>query len=576
MFIKYLTIESPTDIKRELEFKAGLNLIIDTTPKTEDKLTGNNVGKTTVLKLIDFCLGGNPSIIYTDTENKKDIYTTVKEYLVENEIIITLTLVDNLTSIEPKKIVIRRNFLQRGKAIRSINEKEISDKDFEDELQKSIFPDKTVEKPTFRQIISHNIRYKDENINNTLKTLNKYTSDVEYESLYLFLLGCTSENGAQKQELVVKLNQEESFKKRLEKMQTRSAYEISLAMIEDEINVLNDKKSKFNLNEDFENDLEQLNSIKYQINKSSSSISKMCIRKELIEEAKSELENSISHIDVKQLKILYSEAKMNVEGIQKTFTELVEYHNNMLVEKARFIAADLPSLLMKIDAEKRKISRLLAQERELSELIAKGDSFDALEKIIGELNEKYRLKGEYESIISQLDDVEGNIEKFKKKIQGIDSVLFSDNFEEVLKQQRDKFNRYFSSISQELYDEKYALKYEKVANKNNQQVYKFSAFNANMSSGKKQGEILCFDLAYTMFADDENISCLHFLLNDKKELMHNNQLIKVADFVQNKNLQLVISILRDKLPKEVMEKAHTVIELSQNNKLFRIEANHLD
>lgn len=267
---------------------------------------------------------------------------------------------------------------------------------------------------------------------------------------------------------------------------------------------------------------------------------------------------------------------MNVEGIQKTFTELVEYHNNMLVEKARFIAADLPSLLMKIDAEKQKISRLLTQERELSELIAKGDSFDELEKIVGELNEKYRLKGEYESVISQLDDVDGNIEKFKKKIQGIDSILFSDNFEEVLKQQRDKFNRYFSSISQELYDEKYALKYEKVANRNNQQVYKFSAFNANMSSGKKQGEILCFDLAYTMFADDKNISCLHFLLNDKKELMHNNQLIKVADFVQNKNLQLVISILRDKLPKEVMEKAHTVIELSQNDKLFRIEANHLD
>lgn len=573
MFIKYLTIESPTDIKRKLEFKAGLNLIIDTTPKTEDKSTGNNVGKTTVLKLIDFCLGGNPSIIYTDTENKKDIYKTVKEYLVENEIIITLTLVDNLTSIEHKKIVIRRNFLQRGKAIRSINEKEVSDKDFEDELQKSIFPDKTVEKPTFRQIISHNIRYKDENINNTLKTLNRYTSDVEYESLYLFLLGCTSENGAQKQELVVKLNQEESFKKRLEKMQTKSAYEISLAMIEDEIKVLNDKKSKFNLNEDFENDLEQLNSIKYQINKSSSNISKMGIRKELIAEAKSELENGISSIDEKQLKILYSEAKMNVEGIQKTFMDLVEYHNTMLVEKAKFIAAELPSLLIKIEAEKQKISRLLAQERELSERIAKGDSFDALEKIIGELNEKYRLKGEYESIIYQLDDVEGNIKKFKKKIQGIDTILFSDDFEEVLKRQRDKFNRYFSSISKDLYDEKYALKYEKVVNKKNQQVYKFSAFNANMSSGKKQGEILCFDLAYMMFADDENIPCLHFLLNDKKELMHNNQLIKVADFVQNKNLQLVISILRDKLPEEVMEKANTVIELSQKNKLFGIETN---
>jgi len=571
MFIKYLTIESPTQIIRRLEFKAGLNLIIDNTPTTEVKLTGNNVGKTTVLKLVDFCLGGNPTIIYADAENKKDMYTVVKDYLVENEILISLTLVDNLTDLKSKEIVIRRNFLQRKKAIRTINGKEVLDKEFEDELEKLIIPGKSAEKPSFRQIISHNIRYKDEHINNTLKTLDKYTSDVEYETLYLFLLGCTFEDGAKKQALVAKLKQEESFKERLEKKQTKSAYEISLAMIEDEIEVLNDKKSKFNLNENFESDLEQLNSIKYKINKSSSMISKMCIRKELIEEAKEELENSISSIDLKQLEMLYSEATMNIEGIQKTFTDLVEYHNNMLVEKSKFIASDLPSLLTKINAEEQNITLLLAQEKEFSKRIAKGDSFEALEKIIVELNERHRSKGEYESVISQLDDVEDNIDDLREKIQVIDDLLFSDDFEEILKLQRNKFNRYFSAISQELYDEKYALKYDPIVNKNNQKVYKFSAFNANMSSGKKQGEILCFDLAYILFADDERIPCLHFLLNDKKELMHDNQLKKVAEFVQNKNIQLVVSILRDKLPNEVMKKAHIVVELSQNDKLFRIE-----
>ena len=64
-----------------------------------------------------------------------------------------------------------------------------------------------------------------------------------------------------------------------------------------------------------------------------------------------------------------------------------------------------------------------------------------------------------------------------------------------------------------------------------------------------------------------------FLLNDKKELMHDNQLIKVAEFIQNKNIQLIISILKDKLPKDVLNKSHIAIELSQNDKLFRIEKN---
>lgn len=92
-----------------------------------------------------------------------------------------------------------------------------------------------------------------------------------------------------------------------------------------------------------------------------------------------------------------------------------------------------------------------------------------------------------------------------------------------------------------------------------------------MSSGKKQGEILCFDLAYIMFADEEGISSLHFLLNDKKELMHDNQLLKVSDFVIKKDIQLVISILKDKLPEDLLGKANIIVELSQTDKLFKIE-----
>ena len=92
-----------------------------------------------------------------------------------------------------------------------------------------------------------------------------------------------------------------------------------------------------------------------------------------------------------------------------------------------------------------------------------------------------------------------------------------------------------------------------------------------MSSGKKQGEILCFDLAYIMFADEEGISSLHFLLNDKKELMHDNQLVKVSDFVIKKDIQLVISILKDKLPADLLSKANIIVELSQTDKLFKIK-----
>ena len=92
-----------------------------------------------------------------------------------------------------------------------------------------------------------------------------------------------------------------------------------------------------------------------------------------------------------------------------------------------------------------------------------------------------------------------------------------------------------------------------------------------MSSGKKQGEILCFDLAYILFADSEKISCLHFLLNDKKELMSDNQLIDIAKVVEEENIQFVASILKDKLPEQLQDNSLFIIELSQDSKLFKIE-----
>ena len=55
-----------------------------------------------------------------------------------------------------------------------------------------------MKKPSFREIISHNIRYKDDSINKTLKTLDKFTNNVEYETLYLFLLGLERDDADKK------------------------------------------------------------------------------------------------------------------------------------------------------------------------------------------------------------------------------------------------------------------------------------------------------------------------------------------------------------------------------------------
>lgn len=574
MFLKSLIIKKENENIRNIKFHKGLNLIIDETPSDDTKATGNNIGKTTVLKLIDFCLGAKQSIIYSDTETKKEEYKLVKEFLQDNNVVIILTLVENLDDENSKKIVIERNFLSGKKSIRLINGEYIKDKDFEKTLLSYIFPNHKAEKPTFRQIISHNIRYKDENINNTLKTLNSFSSDAEYETLYLFLLGCNFDQGAKKQEILAKIKQEKIYKDRLEKKQTKNAYEVALSILENEIEELENKKNSLNINPNFEQDLERLNQVKYFLNRESSKVTNLKIRRDLINESKNEILENKSDIDLKQLRAIYEQATDKIDSLQKTFDDLVHYHNNMVLKKVKFITEELPDLEKQIDTVEINIKKLLEEEKTLTEKIAKSDSFSQLEEIIATINEKYRQKGEYENIISQLTEAEENLEQYNNELNVLDKKLFSDEFEENLKKQINIFNRYFSTVSNELYGERYALKYDKIINKNGQQLFKFSSFNTNLSSGKKQGEILCFDLAYTIFADEQNIPTLHFLLNDKKELMHDNQLIKVAEFLQDRDIQLVISILKDKLPNELNKDKYFIVKLSQNNKLFKIENNN--
>ena len=571
MYLKTLKISGKIGIIREINFRNGINLVVDETISIDGKETGNNVGKTTVLMLIDFCLGADAKIIYIDPENKKEEYKLVKDFLVENEIIVTLVLKKNLSDIASPEICIERNFLPRKKKIQKIDGINKTEEEFKESLANILFPEHHTKKPSFREIISHNIRYKDLSLKNTIKILSQYTTDAEYETLYLFLLGCGFEHGEIKQELLTNIKQESAFKKRLEKNQTKSTYETAISILEDEIVELNYRKSSFNLNKNFESDLEALNQVKYKINSLSSEIGKLKIRRNIILDAVKDLESSTSKIDLQQLEFIYKQTNLQIGGIQKTFEDMVNFHNLMLKEKVRYIASDIPSLDKEIDVKSQHLRRLLEEEGQLASVISRTESFEALEQLITELNVKYQKKGEYENIIQQLSEVESNLDELNQHLNHIDEELFSSEYEHKVQIQINKFNKYFSSISQVLYGEQYALKKDLTTNKNGQKLYKFSAFNTNFSSGKKQGEIACFDIAYTLFADEENIPCLHFLLNDQRELLHDNQLLNIANLVNDKKIQFVASFLKDKLPDELNKEEYFVLKLTHQDKLFRIE-----
>ena len=568
MFLKSLLISTPTKVIREINFHKGLNLIVDDTPNSETS-TGNNVGKTTILKLIDFCLGRDGSVIYKDPENKREEYKIVKDFLINEKVIITLTLVDDIETPHTE-VEISRNFLKRKEIKCTINGEDVNVGELETKLMHTIFPSLNISKPTFRQIIAHNIRYEDIRLNNTLDILNAFTKTEEYETLYLFLFGCDYDEGRKREELIANIKSEEVYLKRLQRAHTKSAYKVALEDVGREIIKLEDQKSKLNINPQLDKDMSDLTAIKERLNSIGSQRNSLQIRRNIIQESIAGFNDQKFEYDLAQLQLIYQQASSLIPTLQHTFEEMVEYHNRMLANRIVFIESEIPNIEKQILALTKQFEELRLQEVALTEKITTSDTFEELENIILALNKQYTLKGQYSSIIEQIEEVEKDLKKYQQELSQIDDGLFADDFQSRVDSQLSKFNAIFAEISDELYDERYAVKADVVTNRKGQRNYKFSIMETNLSSGKKQGEISCFDIAYTIFADQEGIPCLHFILNDKKELMHDHQLITLADIANRENIQFVASILKDKLPEPLQKEEYYVVELSESKKLFMI------
>ncbi|TKC01729.1 DUF2326 domain-containing protein [Pedobacter cryotolerans] len=565
MFLKQVIIQNKNSIIRDISFHKGINLIVDETPVgSSQQATGNNVGKTTVLRLVDYCFGADGKNIYQDTEFGKQPNTTIENFLKNNEIIITVVMVDNLS--DPKEeVFIRKNFLARNKKLQEINGDNITDnKVFDKKLKEVIFKSE-VDKPTFKQIISKNIRDEKNKMANIVKVLNSFTRIEEYEALYLFWLGINTDSHNQKELLSKEKTREENFQKRLKKDGELSLIEQQLILLNTKIEELNLRKNKFNLNENYAADVDKLNDVKSKLNRSATELSRLEIRKDLIIESKEDLEKEYTQIDTTQIKSLYEKAKSLISNIQVSFEDTVKFHNDLISEKLEYITKELPEIDQQIRKIKSEIIFHRKEEDTLTERLNKSALVEDFEKTILDLNKQFERKGNLEEqkrlwIYSQekLADIDKDLNAINQGISSKDSQIQNRITE---------FNKYFSVMSSRLYGETYLLSSQK-----NEKGYELIVTNleGNPSTGKKKGQIAAFDFAYIEFADKLDVECLHFIMHDQLETIHDNQLNTIVEVANSINGQYIVPILRDKIPSNIDISEFEVLSLSQDDKLFRV------
>lgn len=566
MFLKYLKIEASGNLIRAISFKKGINLIVDESATKNTQQSGNNVGKTTVLRLIDYCLGGDGVNIYKDPEFRDKSNSTIEAFLKEQNVVITLCIVESLDNPSSQEIIIRRNFLTHSEKLQEINGEAFSNiKNYREELKRLIF--KTdIAKPSFKQMIAKNIRDEKNRLQNTVKVLHSTSKQEEYEALYLFWLGITLGDSHRKQKLLLDKKIESDLQRRLAKESSISQIEQSLIVIDRQIKELEVKKISFNVNPNYGAALDKLKETKIEISRKSTSLSRLQLRRDLILESEEELRADISQIDLEQLRDIYAEARMLVPNLQKSFEETLAFHNSMVIEKIKYITTELPDINLEIDALQNLLKRLLAIEAQTAAEINESNTIEDLQSVIKKLNEAYERKG----ALDEQARLWGSTVK-KSKLIDDELKLINDGIEsldDLIQQRIAIFNEYFSTISTKLYGEAFVLSTE-IKEKGYGLV--ITSLSGNLGTGKKKGQIAAFDLAYVKFADALGIECLHFILSDQIENVHDNQISSLLnDVVNETNCQYILPVLRDKLPKDINVDDYVVLSLSQDSKLFKV------
>ncbi len=565
MFLKRLVIQSKEGIIRDISFQKGLNLIVDESNKLERKETGNNIGKTTILRLVDFCFGSDGKNIYMDGEFKKQPNTLIKNFLEDRQVLITVELWENLENEESRKVIIRRNFLKRKAKIQEVNGESIPNtKDFDRKLKEVIFGF-TEEKPTFKQIVSKNIRDEQNKMTNIVKVLNSFTKVEEYEALYLFWLGVQTDQHHDKEMVLAEIRKEENFQKRLKDEGELSLINQQLIFVDSKIEKLSEQKKNFKLNPNYEKDIDRLNQVKRKLNQLSNEKSRLIIRKDLIQESKKELEGEVSNIDNSQIAILYQKAKSFIPNIQVSFEQTLKFHNDLIAQKLEYITQELPDIKTEMEQLSKQIASLRKQEVELTQKLEKLGLLEDLEIIIKDLNNYYENKGKLEELRRFWNKSNQHLEDLKEELGEINKKI--NQKDQVIQDRITLFNTYFSEISNILYGEHYLL-----SSKKDEKAYRLVVTNieGNPSTGKKKGQIAAFDFAYIQFADKVGIESLHFVMHDQIETIHSNQLKTIVEVATSLNGQYIVPILKDKIPNDINTSSYEIIALSQDNKLFKI------
>lgn len=559
MFLKNLKIFSGGEVIRDIPFKQGLNLILDESDPADRTESGNSVGKTTALRVIDYCFGSDGTDIYQDEEFKQNL-NEVLNFLTKNNVSAKLEV-----EHEGEAFVLERGF--GSPELMKINGEEYESVEaYRRVIEVKLFGIE-ISRPSLREIMPKFIRKNSENMSKAIRFGNNFTTNDKYELIYAYLFDFPDPGVVRvRYESQAKLRVIEDRLTALRDGKQLPYYRQALNVVDRQIIALEKRKSNYDIGEMYEDRIGSLRKIRESMSLISARVAKSETQIQMHLLTIADLKKKSSGADPATLNSLYQEAGQYSEKLAKDFEQLLRFHNTMVGNKIKFAELKMSTVKDELAVQRKLLDEYATQESVILKEMAGEGAFSDLEALYTELSRVYEQRGRAQQKVDEIQEKENEREELKKALKKLDEeVKFATNtFESNITQ----FNDFFSDYSKRLYDQSFILSQVEPGSLRLQ----IDNIEGNVGSGKKKAAIAAFDMAYIDYvtSTDRN-NRPRFVIHNGIEEIGNNQLETLFAIADKKDRQYVVAVIRDRLDfiDAGFLKANTVLSLKQNDKFFR-------
>lgn len=560
MQILKLVITKNNEIIREIPFKKGLNLVINKSEKLAN--TGNGVGKTTLSKVIDCLFLGKIEQLYRDYEFGID-NIEILEFLNKNEVSATLFYIN-----QKKQNIRISRILKNEKDTYFINNNLTSKTNYEKFIKSEFFSIES-QKPTLRSIISKFIRNDTHKMLHTLKFQDVYTNDALFSEVFLYLFGFSNTQLlSEKKEASNLLNKRSKNLASVKYLVKEQNPKLNLTNLYAQSKTIEEQIVTFSYDQDSSSPLNELTELQVKENNYNSEILHIERKIDNIEKTILILNEHPKNQLLKELNEIYEYAGISLEKALQDLSEVIDFHNNLLDKKQKFIGRELPPLRNRLTMLNESINHIQSTKNTLMRELTSNENLELLSKKIKELSQLRTEIGKLEGLIEQQLKAETDKNSAEVKLNRL-SVEVAKSFNTV-ENFIQKLNIEFSNNYYFLYHEKISLDYEYDEQKGILKL--FIDNNANPEGGKKKAEVISFDLAYITILNTLNIHRPNFVFHDSIEDIDKNQIKKIFELAQKIEGYEILSMLADKIDNDTFEmyKDCVILELSEDDKFFKI------